>query len=240
MTSIFLRPEAAAAHTRVSRAERLLLPAAFVTNLGNNIQLIAASLLIYRSTGTALSVGWVYIVTALPQVVLSALFGRVADRFDRRTLCLLADVASALAALTLPVWLLAHGSARIGAYVVSFVLACLAALFTPASQALVKERIATERLGTFSSRYEVAVQAGMVLSGLVGGLVAQFAGVVPLFFFNAVTFLASAVCMLLIGRHRPVAQPALAERESERLHDGPVVRLGALYCIGSVIVTTAN
>ncbi|MDH6117953.1 hypothetical protein ABH930_005190, partial [Kitasatospora sp. GAS204A] len=31
-----------------------------------------------------------------------------------------------------------------------------------------------------------------------------------------------------------------AERESERLHDGPVVRLGALYCIGSVIVTTAN
>ncbi|WP_181799065.1 MFS transporter [Kitasatospora acidiphila] len=240
MTSTSLRPDAAAAHPRVGRAERLLLPAAFVTNLGNNIQLIAASLLIYRSTGTALSVGWVYIATALPQVALSALFGRLADRFDRRTLCLLADVTSALAALALPVWLLAHGSAGAGAYAVSFVLACLAALFTPASQALIKERIATERLGTFSSRYEMAVQAGMVLSGLIGGLVAQFAGVVPLFFFNAVTFLLSGLCMLLIGRHRPVGRSASAEPESERVPDGPVVRLGALYCIGSVIATTAN
>ncbi|GAA1987078.1 MFS transporter [Kitasatospora viridis] len=240
MTSTSLPPAAAAAHLTVGRAERLLLPAAFVTNLGNNIQLIAASLLVFRSTGTALSVGWVYIVTALPQVALSAAAGRLADRFDRRTLCLLADAASALAALALPAWLLAHGPARVGAYAVSFLLACLAALFTPASQALVKERIADERLGTFGSRYEMAVQAGMVLSGLVGGVVAQFAGVVPLFFFNAATFLASAACMLLIGRHRPVDRPAPAGERPARAGNGPVLRLGALYCVGSVIATTAN
>ena len=36
---------------------------------------------------------------SVPTALLSLVFGRIADRYDRRTLCLIADVASALAAL---------------------------------------------------------------------------------------------------------------------------------------------
>src|SRR2546423_11407394 len=90
------------------RAERLLVPAAFVTALGNNVQLIAGALLMIRSGKTMLAVGLLFIAVAAPQAVLSPWFGRVADRYDRRRLWIGCDLGSALPALALPVWLTAR------------------------------------------------------------------------------------------------------------------------------------
>src|SRR4051794_10563105 len=84
---------------RRARAERLLIPATFVTCLGNNIQVSASALLVVRAEHTALAVGWLFIAVGIPQVLLSYPFGRLADRFDRRALCLACDLLSALAAL---------------------------------------------------------------------------------------------------------------------------------------------
>ncbi|MQY35021.1 hypothetical protein SRB17_29930 [Streptomyces sp. RB17] len=237
------------------RTERLLLPAVFVTNLGNNIQLIASSLLIYKDSGTTLSVGWVYVLVALPQVLLSVLFGRWADKFDRRTLCVTTDVLSTLTAAFLPLWLVLGGTSTAAAYGVNLVLAVLSALFMPASMALMKERVPAERLGPFNANYEFAFQGGTMLSGVAGGFAVQFFGATPLFFFNAATFAVSAVLLFSLGR-RPATEPAPAaagtaepdpetpETEAtapaEALPRGPVARLAALFSIGSVIVTVAN
>ena len=48
------------------RSERLLIPAAFVTSLGNNVQVIAGALLVLRADRTMLSVGWLFIAVAAP------------------------------------------------------------------------------------------------------------------------------------------------------------------------------
>lgn len=85
--------------TTTERTQRLLLPAVFITSLGNNIQLIAAALLMVRAQGSLLDVGWLFIAVAVPQAVLSPLFGRVADRFDRRALWAGCDLLSAAVAL---------------------------------------------------------------------------------------------------------------------------------------------
>ncbi len=41
---------------RPNRAERLLIPATFITNLGNGIQLTAASYLVFTEANTMLAV----------------------------------------------------------------------------------------------------------------------------------------------------------------------------------------
>jgi MFS family permease len=146
------------------RAERLLLPATSVTSLGNGIQLVTSAILVFATAGSALSVGWPFIAASVPPALLSLVFGRIADRYDRRTLCLIADMASALAALVLPVWLLLGGATTPVAHLVSFALAALAAMFMPASNALRKERVAPGRLVRFSAHYEIALQAGSLLS----------------------------------------------------------------------------
>lgn len=227
-----------------SRIERLFISATFITMLGNNIQLIATSLLVYKTAGTALAVGWVFILTAIPQVLLSAVFGRVADRVDRRKLCLMADTGSALAAFAFPVAILAHANASDVGYVVSFVLALFAAIFMPASNALFKERLPGDRLGHFSANYEIAYQGGSLLSGVVGGLVAQVIGLTPLFYFNAVTFVGSAFCVFAVGRRTIVRaqapDPEAGQEPPAPVIRRPILRLAVLYASGTVLITVVN
>ncbi|WP_327365961.1 MFS transporter [Streptomyces sp. NBC_01217] len=226
-------------------SERLLLPAAFVTCLGNGIQLTASALLLLEAERSTLGVGWVFVMVAIPQVLLSPYFGRLADRFDRRMLCLACDVLSALAAVALPAALLLGSPAPLATYAANFLLACITALFMPASNALVKERVRAERLAVFSGHYEMAVSAGNLLSTAVGGFLIQMVGVEPLLFFNAFTFLASAGCWALIGgrpEKRDITQPTAAPPPGPAAHVRgiPAFRLSLLYAISSVIVVVSN
>ncbi|HEU5265986.1 MAG TPA: MFS transporter [Jatrophihabitans sp.] len=236
---------------RARTVERNLLIAAFITTAGSAFQITAAAILVFRSGQSTLSVGWLFIAVSIPQVALSVLFGKLVDKVDRRMLSVVADLASALAAFALPVWLWLGGPATLGAYAANFLLACSATLFMPASNALVKERVRDERLGRYNSHFEMATNAGMLLaSSLAGFLIVSF-GATPLFIFNAITFVASAVLTYLIGRKPKVAAPPVAEvaddgpaeaprsRLAQRRRP-PIRRLAILYTSGNINLMVAN
>lgn len=230
-------------HSR--RAERLLVPAAFATALGNNVQLIVGALLLIREQQTMMAVGWLFIAVAGPQALLSPFFGRLADRFDRRALWIGCDVTSAALALGLPLWLACGGAPGSGIYGANLALAMVGALFFPASSALIKERIPADRLRRFNARYEMGTQAGMLLSATVGGLCVQAFGAVPLLVFNAGTFLVSALCVAAVGRCPDRAPTAAVARElapARAATRGPLRmrRFILLYAQGSVVVTVFN
>ncbi|WP_083936933.1 MFS transporter [Longispora albida] len=239
---------------RPGRAERLLLPATFITNLGNNIQVIAAALLLIQANkegSVAFAVSWLFIAVAIPQMLLSVYFGRLADRFDRRTMCIIADVCSMVAAASLPAFLLLGGNAGIGVYIGNFALACFAAVFMPASNGLVKERIPEARLGKFNANFDIATQAGTLMSAAIGGFMIQWFGAEPMLFFNSLTFLGSAVLLFLMGKRpadpAPAAVPAgvtgPAPEPAEptfTLVKAPVVRLSMFVSLVFVTITLSN
>ncbi|WP_344484300.1 MFS transporter [Glycomyces endophyticus] len=243
MTTTIARPAmppAPAALPPRNRAERLLLPATFITSLGNGIQLVAAAVLVFTTGQSALAVGWLYILVSIPPALLSLWFGTIADRFDRRTLCLIADLVSAVAAAFLPVWILTGGDPGPVAYGIAFALSLLSAMFMPASNALVKERVHPARTARFSAHYEMAMQLGLLLSAAVGGILIHYVGTTPLFMFNGVTFLASAVALWAI-RKAP-ARPDTADHEAgaDGLRGAPLVRLGLLYACGQTMIMVSN
>lgn len=220
---------------------RLLLPAAFITSLGNNIQLLGAALLLVREEGSMLDVGWLFIAVAVPQAVLSPYFGRLADRFDRRRLWVGCDVLSALVALALPVGLAVGVSQQSLVYATNFVLAVIAAQFTPASAALVRERVPAAQLRCFNAHYEIALQCGMLLSAALGGIALQYFGPTPLFMFNAVTFVLSAVLVFFVGRGRVDEAQDVAESGGPvQVRRLPLVPLALLFGQGLVVVTVFN
>lgn len=232
-------------HSR--RAERLLVPAAFATALGNNVQLIVGALLMIREQRTMMAVGWLFIAVAGPQALLSPFFGRLADRFDRRALWIGCDLSSAALALALPLWLVCGGSPGAGIYGANLALAVVGALFFPASSALIKERVPADRLRRFNARYEMGTQAGMLLSATVGGLSVQAFGAVPLLVFNAGTFAVSALCVAAVGRRPERAPTATAAGESAPVAARTPTRTPMrmrhfilLYAQGSVVVTVFN
>jgi MFS family permease len=215
--------ESLAAVRRSKRAERLLVPAGFITTAGNAFQITAAAILVFTAEQTTLSVGWLFIAVSIPQVALAVMFGKLADRVDRRMLCVIADMVSAVSAFALPVWLWIGGPTDIGSYIANFLLAATTALFMPASNALV------------------------AASALAGFLVIWF-GPTPLFLFNSLTFVASAVLTYAIGR-KPARKPAapVAETDTEAaavpapapVHQ-PIKRLVLLYSNGNIGLMVAN
>ncbi|WP_432889695.1 MFS transporter [Kribbella sp. CA-245084] len=220
---------------------RLLLPAAFITSLGNNIQLLGAALLLVRAQGSMLDVGWLFIAVAVPQAVLSPYFGRLADRFDRRRLWVTCDVVSAVAALALPVGLALGVAQQPLVYATNFALAIVAAQFTPASAALIRERVPAADLRPFNAHYEIALQSGMLLSASLGGVALQYFGPQPLFTFNALTFALSATLVLAVGsKRRPVTELPQAIKHEVRLNGLPLAPLALLFGQGLVVVTVFN
>jgi MFS family permease len=173
----------------------------------------------------------------------------LADRYDRRLMCTLCDLTSAVAALALPVWLILGGPASTSSYLTNLALAAVAGLFMPASNALIKERIPQARLVRFNSHFEVSTQAGTLLSAAVGGFMIQLYGVKPLLFFNAATFLASAMFWIALGRRPPVPrgadQPAAgatgpAAPAAHPPRRAPLAWLGLLYSSGQLVITASN
>ncbi|MFI5695563.1 MFS transporter [Kribbella sp. NPDC051586] len=234
---------------------RLLLPAAFITSLGNNIQLLGAALLLVRAQGSMLDVGWLFIAVAVPQAVLSPYFGRLADRFDRRRLWVGCDVVSAMAALALPVGLALGAPQQSLVYATNFVLAIIAAQFTPASAALIRERVPAADLRPFNAHYEIALQSGMLLSASLGGIALQYFGPKPLFTLNALTFALSALLVLAVGsKHRSARRSEMLPQATTCAKDpaADLVRppartaplalapLALLFGQGLVVVTVFN
>ena len=225
----------------VTSRTRLLLPAAFITSLGNNIQLLGAALLLVRAQGSMLDVGWLFIAVAVPQAVLSPYFGRLADRFDRRRLWVTCDVVSAVAALALPVGLALGVAQQPLVYATNFALAIVAAQFTPASAALIRERVPAADLRPFNAHYEIALQSGMLLSASLGGVALQYFGPQPLFTFNALTFALSATLVLAVGsKRRRVTELPQAIKHEVRLNGLPLAPLALLFGQGLVVVTVFN
>ncbi|MDN3238297.1 MFS transporter [Glycomyces tritici] len=240
MTITAHAPQPGTAPPRPGRAERLLLPATFITSLGNGIQLVASAVLVFTTGQSALAVGWLFIAVSIPPALLSLWFGTIADRFDRRTLCLIADLASAAAALVLPAWMLAGGDPGPVAYGTAFALALLAAMFMPASNALVKERVHPARVARFSAHYEMALQIGTLLAASIGGFLIHFVGTTPLFVFNGATFLASAAVFWALRRAPRVHAAAETADEPKRVHGAPLLRLGFLYAVCQVMTMVSN
>ncbi|MFI9456184.1 MFS transporter [Amycolatopsis sp. NPDC052450] len=228
-------------------AERLLVPAGFVTTAGNAFQITAAAILVFHAEQTTLAVGWLFIAVSIPQVALAVLFGKLVDKVDRRMLCVAADLVSAMTALALPLWLWMGGPANLGSYIANFMLACTAALFMPASNGLIKERIRDERLGKFNSRFEMASNSGMLLASSLAGFLVIWFGATPLFVFNSLSFVLSAVLVYAIGR-KPVKTPVTVETTTTETPSTPVEtpvrqpvkRLALLYANGNIGLMVAN
>jgi MFS family permease len=227
--------------------ERQLVAAGFITTAGNAFQITAAAIMVFRAENTTLSVGWLFIAVSIPQVVLSVMFGRLVDRMDRRILCVIADVVSAVTAFALPLWMWFGGPVSLGSYLANFLLAVTAALFMPASNALVKERVLDGRLGRFNSRYEMGTNTGMLLASSSAGFLIVIFGATPLLVFNAFTFVGSAVLTWFIGA-RPAAgtsstsdgEDAAAAGPATPVRRQPIKRLALLYTAGNANLMVSN
>src|SRR5512136_2394060 len=73
-----------------------------VSTMGSALTSLAASILIYRLTNSAMSVGLMLMATAAPTVLVGLFAGVFVDRFDRKRIMIAADLIRAVLVFLIP------------------------------------------------------------------------------------------------------------------------------------------
>lgn len=198
-----------------------------ISVLGDKVDQIALGILVYEATGSELQMGIVLAIAVLPSALFGMLAGALVDRFDKRRTMLVADITRALLVLSVP--FLAEVS-LLAVYGVALLLAGMSLFFEPAKLSLIPELVPEEQLMAANSLDNITVSVAE-LAGLAfaAGLVASL-GYRTAFFFDAATFLISALFVWSV-RHRgqprlplPISIKALVHEVAEgmryiRTHD---------------------
>ncbi len=77
------------------RSFTLLWSAQLISSMGSALTTLASSILVFRITGSALSVGLMLIATSGPTILIGLLAGVFVDRYDRKRIMLISDLLRA-------------------------------------------------------------------------------------------------------------------------------------------------
>ncbi|MBN9390440.1 MAG: MFS transporter [Chloroflexi bacterium] len=184
---------------QTNRNFRRLWLAQVVSLLGDWFSTVAVITLVTRFGGTAEQLAWLFIARLLPMVLFGPLAGVLADRFNRRSIMLVADltrVAVALSFLLVTsaelVWLI---------YLLTVVQFSLGALFDPARSAIIPALTSNEDRVTANALGSLTWSTMLAIGAALGGLTAGVFGLEVAFVVDALSFAGSAFMVLGIPAH---------------------------------------
>jgi CRP-like cAMP-binding protein len=167
---------------------RLMWTAQLVSTIGSSLTDLAAAILVFRLTNSALAVGLTLIVTAVPTLLVGLVAGVFVDRFDRKRILLASDLFRGLLVLTIPFMWPRFGI--LGIYAVLFLAATVRQFFDPAWESVLPEIASEEELTSANSFLSIS-SFGSTAVGFAGaGLLASVDIDLP-FYIDAATFLFS-------------------------------------------------
>lgn len=173
----------------------LLWTAQFISTMGTGLSAIAASILVYRVTGSALSVGLMLMATSLPGLLIGLIAGVFVDRFDRRRIMIIADLIRAVLIALIPV-LLPFGI--IWLYCVVALASTVAQFASPAQASLLPEVAPDEELAAANSMMTISNIGALTVGYAGAGLIATSSSVAWAFYLDAASFVLSALCVTLV------------------------------------------
>ncbi len=172
-----------------------LLAGEFVSSIGDWLYLVAILILVYEVSNDPLVLGIVGAARVLPYVVLSIPAGILADRYDRRLILLVTDVARGTLMLVMAALVAAHAPV-VTIVVLAVVATCFSTFFSPAIGAYLPSLVADEeQLGPANSAWSTLDHLAFVIGPAIAGLLIAAGGLALAFVLNAATFAVIAVVL---------------------------------------------
>jgi MFS family permease len=185
------------------RNYRLFFAGQLVSLIGTWMQMIAASWLVYRLTGSPLLLGVIGFLSQIPALLLSPVAGVAADRWDRRRIQLITQTLSMLQAFLLA-WLVLGGSVQVWhLMVLSACLGVITAFDIPARQAFVSDMVERrEDLGNAIALNSTMFNAARLVGPSIAGVLVATTGEGICFLINGFSYLAAIAALLLMTTTR--------------------------------------
>lgn len=160
---------------------------------------LAAGILLYRMTGSALALGALAVTQYAPTLLLVSVAGRAADRFERKRVLVVTEVSAATLAGTLALLVAVGAATPAVVLALSFGLGVVQAFTTPTAAALVPALVDPRDLPTAVALNSLTFNLARAVGPGLGALVIGTAGIAAAMAVNAVSYLA-LVAGILVAR----------------------------------------
>lgn len=151
----------------------------------------------YDLTNSPMALGLVGLCQFLPQLALTLVVGHVADRYNRRIICVCTRLTMAATVTVLAIGNLTDSISAQMIYLCAVMLGSARAFEMPANQAilpnLVPEALLSSAMSAIASAREISVIAGPALGGLI-----YLLGPTTLYFTSTTCFLLSSLIMFFL------------------------------------------
>ena len=174
----------------------LLWSSQLVSQSGDFVFEVALLWLVLQATGSAFAVTVVVAATLLPMVVIGPLLGVYVDRWNRRRILVITNLAEAALVAGFSGLVLAHAAHLDVIVAIVLALSTGGQVVRIASGAIVPQMVPTEDLAPANSLLSFSSSFNQVVGLSVGGVVVALFGVALPIEYDALTFLAAAVILL--------------------------------------------
>jgi MFS family permease len=198
---------------RESQPFRRLFVGQLISLIGRQITLVAVPFQVYSLTRSALYVGLLGIVQAVPLVCGSLAGGAIADRFDRRRVLIVTQLCLAACSGLLALGAFIGHPPLLEIYAVVALASLVGAVDAPTRTAIIPNLVGVDRLPGALSLNIVLFQTTLVAGPAIGGLVIAHLGLPAAYSVDVLTFSAALTAVALLPaqgrssleRERPVA-----------------------------------
>ncbi len=194
-----------------NRDYSLLFWGQLISAAGTQIQVVAVAWQVYQLTHSALALGVIGLVQAIPRLIFSLVGGVVADAYDRRRLLIIVNTIlaslSAILAITTRM-----GVINIGLIYAIVLLAAVASSFEfPTRQAIIPTLVPREQMADALSISMVLMQLTFVVGSAAGGFIIAWVGLANTYWIDVFSyFVVLGSLFLMIVPRVPVEKRAQA------------------------------
>src|SRR5205814_4745207 len=147
-----------------------------ISTLGNQVTVIALPWLVLQLTNSPFQLGIVAALEFLPFLLFGLVVGVYADRWDRRTILLVADLVRFLVLASVPLAAFLNPLTLLQFYLVSFVPGTARVWFEVAHYSLIPALVSPARVVEANSSLEVTEGVSSLVGPSIGGLLIKVFG----------------------------------------------------------------
>jgi MFS family permease len=181
-----------------NRDYALLFWGYLISSAGTQMQIVAVAWQVYELTHSAVALGIIGLLQAIPRLLFSLVGGVFADVLDRRKMLLAIEIAMSSASAVLALCTHLHVINIWIIYIVVLLSATVSAFEFPTRQAIIPTLVPRAQMASAVSLSSVMMQLTFAIGAAFGGYTVAWLGLVNTYWFDVITYGVAITTILLM------------------------------------------
>ncbi len=201
----------AATVRRKKRNARRYLLCDVISQFGSGMSFVSLNWFVFQKTGDSNSVGIVMLLGILGGVIAAFFAGAISDHFNRKSILVFSNFLRALFISVIICFMSYNQFNILFAYLLAFVGGLGLHVYMSASRAFMQELIDQKDIVRWQSFIEVSIQASMLVSGLLTGILYNLFGIKVILGIEVLSFFVSNILLYTI-EHESLVYKTVKDR----------------------------